>query len=230
MRSTKVARDQIISPSSDGGTANDGSDTRWFHRLDSPALFLTFDDGPNPEVTPSLLDLLGSYRATATFFVTGESLNHAISRENLVSTIDRGHTVGNHGLIHLRGTCPRFDQMRDLIASVCRVDTQLLRSPYGSRTLLKRYFAEVPDSIAFHWTHDFADWLPIDINNINHQLPILLGLGNIILLHDGAVKDATYRDRRQVLKLTELICSYCEANRIPLEGLASVFPHHHQRI
>jgi len=65
---------------------------------DGKAVALTFDDGPDPAVTPLLLDLLGRYRLTAAFFVTGQNTERypALVREIL----QRGHDVGNHSYRH----------------------------------------------------------------------------------------------------------------------------------
>jgi peptidoglycan-N-acetylglucosamine deacetylase len=62
------------------------------------AVCLTFDDGPDPDVTPRLLDLLGRHGVTATFFVTGVGVERhpALIRELLL----RGHTLGNHSYHH----------------------------------------------------------------------------------------------------------------------------------
>ena len=214
-------------PNADNVTVDFG--TRWLRVVESPTLCLTFDDGPNPDVTPFLLALLERFQAKATFFVTGESLNEDSSKEILGVIAQQGHTVGNHGLIHCRGTCPRFDKMRDLIRRICGVDTLLVRSPYGSRSLLSRYFAENADALAFHWTKDFADWEPIDLLRVGQEIPGVVGPGKILLLHDGTVRSSRHSDRRQVLDLTELICNQAKASGIPVVGLASIFPHLHQR-
>ena len=67
-------------------------------------LHLTFDDGPHPEHTPALLDLLAVHRARATFFVIGQ---HAERNPDLVERIVReGHTLGNHSWSH-----PQFDRL-----------------------------------------------------------------------------------------------------------------------
>src|SRR5437879_13864644 len=64
-------------------------------RTDSPRKrALTFDDGPNPAITPKLLDLLDRYRAKATFFLIGRFVREC---PDLVSEIaPRGHGIGNH--------------------------------------------------------------------------------------------------------------------------------------
>lgn len=64
-------------------------------------IYLTFDDGPIPEITPWVLKTLSDYNAKATFFCIGENVkNHPIIFQNI---IDQGHTIGNHTYHHLNG-------------------------------------------------------------------------------------------------------------------------------
>ena len=64
-------------------------------------VYLTFDDGPNPETTPKLLKLLDRYNAKATFFCLGENVE--AYPELYQSILDQGHAVGNHSYSHLNG-------------------------------------------------------------------------------------------------------------------------------
>src|SRR5260370_36210321 len=61
-------------------------------------LAITFDDGPNPSITPKLLELLDRYHAKATFFLIGRYVREC--PELVGQTIARGHTVGNHTETH----------------------------------------------------------------------------------------------------------------------------------
>ncbi|MCX6290359.1 MAG: polysaccharide deacetylase family protein [Bacteroidetes bacterium] len=73
----------------------------WRMPSTDPDLFLTFDDGPHPEVTTEILAILKTYNASATFFCTGENiLKHPAVFKNILSD---GHTVGNHTFHHLNG-------------------------------------------------------------------------------------------------------------------------------
>ena len=96
---------------------------RWIRRLKHPGVFLTYDDGPNPAVTPQLLDLLREFGASATFFVTGESLDHPEAASLLKRTLAEGHTIGNHGQIHSKGHDPEFEISR------FRIENPSLESP-----------------------------------------------------------------------------------------------------
>lgn len=102
-------------------------------RLDSSSkvVYLTFDDGPIPEVTPRLLDLLREEDVRVTFFVVGDN---AAKYPELMERIRReGHSVGNHTYNHIKGY--RVSQAQYL-SNVAKADallggTRLFRPPYG---------------------------------------------------------------------------------------------------
>ena len=93
-------------------------------------IYLTFDDGPIPEVTPWVLEQLAEYQAKATFFVVGDNVRKypAIFQQ----VIAAGHAVGNHTYNHLKGwsteNLPYFHNVRQCARLV---NTELFRPPYG---------------------------------------------------------------------------------------------------
>lgn len=93
-------------------------------------IYLTFDDGPIPEVTPWVLSQLKKYDAKATFFCVGEN----VKKHTLVfdQVVDAGHTVGNHTFNHLNGwgteNIPYFHNIRHCAHLV---KSSLFRPPYG---------------------------------------------------------------------------------------------------
>ena len=93
-------------------------------------LYLTFDDGPIPGVTPWVLEQLAQYNAKATFFCVGENARQHADVFNQV--VDAGHTVGNHTQHHLNGwlseNIPYFHDVRHG-ANITKSD--LFRPPYG---------------------------------------------------------------------------------------------------
>ena len=107
-------------------------------------IYVTFDDGPVPEVTPLVLDLLDEYNLKATFFCVGENVEKYpdIYKEIL----KRGHKTGNHTHNHLKGISVSTE---DYVANVQRasecIDSNLFRPPHGRiklnqrRALRKRY-------------------------------------------------------------------------------------------
>jgi len=93
-------------------------------------LYLTFDDGPIPEVTPSVLAILRRYKAKATFFCVGDNVNK--HPEVFEQVLTEGHTIGNHTFHHLNGWATRAeDYLQNISACAERVRSRLFRPPYG---------------------------------------------------------------------------------------------------
>lgn len=93
-------------------------------------VYLTFDDGPIPQVTPWVLDLLNQHGIKATFFLVGDNVRR---HPHLLEEIKRrGHSWGNHTMHHLQGfkvTSLRY--MRDLTQADMLVGSHLFRPPHG---------------------------------------------------------------------------------------------------
>jgi peptidoglycan-N-acetylglucosamine deacetylase len=97
-------------------------------------LFLTFDDGPHPEVTPVLLDILEKYKAKATFFCLGEyvKLYPAIYK----TILKKGHAVGIHGYTHINGLhCPVTEYLENIDLASRYIHSNLFRPPYGKMSI-----------------------------------------------------------------------------------------------
>jgi peptidoglycan/xylan/chitin deacetylase (PgdA/CDA1 family) len=201
---------------------------RWIRRLKHPGVFLTYDDGPNPAVTPQLLDLLREFGASATFFVTGESLDHPEAASLLKRMLAEGHTIGNHGQIHSKEHDPEFEISRLRIENACGLRTRIFRAPHGLKSYVAAYTQKDRRVLGVHWTNHFEDWLPLDFAKVAEQIPQAVVPGSILLLHDGAAASAKYKDRTHALALTKMILTECRRRSIPLAGLSSVYPSLHQ--
>lgn len=102
----------------------------WRMRTDEKAVYLTFDDGPIPEVTPWVLDVLDRYGVKATFFMVGDNVRKHPLEFELVKA--RGHRLGNHTFNHIGG-------LRHGIGSYVRnadraneyIGSDLFRPPHG---------------------------------------------------------------------------------------------------
>lgn len=96
-------------------------------------LYLTFDDGPDPEVTPWVLDTLARSKAKATFFCTGRN---AEANPALMDRLRReGHSVGNHTWDHPDGwRTPTASYLRNVLRCQRSTGTRLFRPPYGRIT------------------------------------------------------------------------------------------------
>ena len=116
----------------------------WGFSRSKNQVFLTFDDGPNPEITPWVLDYLKEKNILATFFCVGTNI---LKYPELFERIKlEGHSVGNHTMNHEKATKVSFQAYKKSIAETEKlVQNKLFRPPYGrinawqSYTLSKRY-------------------------------------------------------------------------------------------
>ena len=111
---------------------------------DSRKVYLTFDDGPTPEITPWVLDQLRLYGAKATFFCLGKNVEQY--PEIFQQILDEGHAVGNHTYSHQKGwEMKTWRYIEDVDFADDLIHSNLLRPPYGrikplqARLLAERY-------------------------------------------------------------------------------------------
>lgn len=102
----------------------------WRMDKDVKAVYLTFDDGPIPEITPWVLDLLDKYGIKATFFLVGDNVRKHPEEFRMIK--ERGHRLGNHTFNHIQG----FKYLSyNYLANVNKADelihTDLFRPPHG---------------------------------------------------------------------------------------------------
>jgi peptidoglycan-N-acetylglucosamine deacetylase len=157
---------------------------------DSSALALTFDDGPNPAITPSLLDLLDRYDVRATFFLIGHHVRAfpALTREIAA----RGHGIGNHtethpnlALLSPRNLRKELELCRGAISSAVRSEIRWMRPPYGFRgPQLSGTVRELGYSGVVMWSRWAWDWKPQPAAPVIKRLRRVAG-GDIVLMHDG---------------------------------------------
>jgi len=182
-------------------------------------LAITFDDGPNPALTPLLLDLLERYDARATFFVIGR---YARKCPELVrETAQRGHLVANHTLTHpnLFWLTPPMihDQLRqtqDAIVAATGFAPKWFRPPYGYRNPWVVKTAALLGMRTAMWSVIPGDWKPWPLEKlIDKMRPIAVhaqrdlasgadGAGDVLCLHDGGHR-ALNADRTRTLKALE---------------------------
>lgn len=109
----------------------------WKKDAKEKKIYLTFDDGPIPEITPWILEQLKQYNARATFFCVGDNIRKY--PQIFQSILDEGHQVGNHTYHHLNGyktaSDRYFDDVEDCQQAIesfrLHSTTKLLRPPYG---------------------------------------------------------------------------------------------------
>lgn len=105
----------------------------WHKPTVEKILYLTFDDGPTPEVTTTVLDLLAAYQAKATFFCIGENVKKY--PEIYKRILAEGHSVGNHTHTHPNSWKVRSSSyLKDVEDAEKLIDSNLFRPPYGKLT------------------------------------------------------------------------------------------------
>ena len=157
---------------------------------DSSAIALTFDDGPNPAVTPALLDLLDRHRVRATFFVIGKFVRECPSL--VADAAARGHVVASHtethpNLIFLspRRISEELARCREAIASATGRDATWMRPPFGFRgPQLNGVVRRAGCAGIVMWSLSLGDWKARPAERVIHRLRRARG-GDIVLLHDG---------------------------------------------
>ena len=109
------------------------SNCTWQMPASEKVIYLTFDDGPHPEVTPFVLDELIKYKAKATFFCIGKNVKAC--PEIYKRIILEGHAVGNHTFTHPNGWhTPDKYYLNDIEEAKKYIDSNLFRPPYGRIT------------------------------------------------------------------------------------------------
>ena len=102
----------------------------WRMDKNEKAVYLTFDDGPIPEVTPWVLDLLDKYGIKATFFMVGDNVRKHPEEFRMV--VERGHRIGNHTFNHIRGfEYLSQNYLRNTDKANEYLHTDLFRPPHG---------------------------------------------------------------------------------------------------
>jgi peptidoglycan/xylan/chitin deacetylase (PgdA/CDA1 family) len=110
----------------------------WSYPCAEKVLYLTFDDGPIPEVTPQVLSLLKSYNAQATFFCIGENVEKHPDVYKQVQ--EAGHRIGNHTYHHYNSWKVRYrDFIKDVDKAQRFIQSDLFRPPYGKLTARTLY-------------------------------------------------------------------------------------------
>lgn len=164
---------------------------RWFYPSllwQMPAgrqkVYLTFDDGPHPVITPQVLELLEKHQAKASFFCVADNVRK--HPETYQQLLESGHLVGNHGTNHLNGwKTPLGDYYNNIVAAKKYIDSEWFRPPYGRITpsqiqALKKEFTIVMWTVL---SYDFDRETSVEqctanvLNNLDD--------GAIVVFHDS---------------------------------------------
>lgn len=166
-----------------------------------PEVALTFDDGPNPDATPRVLDALAKHDVRATFFILGK---HAELWPELVQrVVEEGHQLGNHGYFHrkLQFKSRRYVR-RDVGLGTRAIEhatgetPEFFRPPHGFRSPWVSSIAESFGQRTIGWSLGVWDTDKPGVKRIINRTIAGARRGSIILLHDGDGVDP-YGDRLQ---------------------------------
>lgn len=162
-------------------------------RLDSgrPEIAITIDDGPNPDITPAVLEMLSEHHAKATFFCIADK---AKAHPDLVRQIvDAGHDIENHSMFHrhtfsmmgMGGLKKELTQAQQTLHALTGRMPQFFRAPAGLRNPFLDPVLHGLDLRLASWTRRGFDTRTADADLVLERLLRDLGAGDILLLHDG---------------------------------------------
>ncbi|MFI9803041.1 polysaccharide deacetylase family protein [Streptomyces sp. NPDC052301] len=168
-------------------------------------MMLTFDDGPNPEYTPHILDTLAKYDVRAMFFVCGECVVE--NRELVARMAEEGHVVGNHTWTHpLLTTLDRkeirseMERTSDVIEDTYGERPQWFRAPYGAWNRAAFQLGAEMGMEPMAWTVDTTDWETPGTDTIIDRVESGAAPGVVVLSHDaGGDRSQTVRAIREWL-------------------------------
>ena len=191
------------------------------------AVYLTFDDGPIPEVTPQLLEILDRYGVKATFFMVGENIEK--HPEVFEQVVKGGHSIGNHTYNHLKG----WDTpLEEYMANVAKWEEafsrqysevrgqksdgsrMLFRPPYGKITLKQRIALHKKGYQIYYWdvlTQDYnatksPEWMLKRIQRETRP-------GSIINFHDSL------KSNERMLEVMPKVIEWLQAEGYELKAL-----------
>ena len=156
-------------------------------------VYLTFDDGPIPEVTPKVLAILAKYQVKATFFMVGENIDK--HPEVFEQVVNAGHAIGNHTYNHLKGWRTSYADYMSNVAqweeAVHRTPytihhTPLFRPPYGKATLRQRHALAKQGYTLIYWDILTKDYdASVSPETMMAKIQRQVRPGSIINFHDS---------------------------------------------
>ena len=168
---------------------------------------LTLDDGPDPEVTPRVLDLLDAHRTRATFFCIAERAQAAPALVREI--VARGHDVQNHSHSHRhhfallgpRALAREIDRAQRVLVDLTGVRPHCFRAPAGLRNPFLDPVLHAQNLNLVSWTRRGFDTVSDDADRVLARLTRGMAAGDIVLLHDGHAR----RDARGVPVVLEVL-------------------------
>lgn len=162
----------------------------WRTHSREKVIYLTFDDGPTPEVTNQVLDILKKYNAKATFFCIGK--NVLLYPELFLRSVTEGHTIGNHTQTHPNGWKTNnptyFDEVAKCDESIFKVSGKTpfyYRPPYGKLKFSQYNRIAQKHKIVMWDVLSFDFDLTVSKETVLHHVITHTGSGSIVVFHDS---------------------------------------------
>ncbi|MGM0867564.1 MAG: polysaccharide deacetylase family protein [Bacillota bacterium] len=170
---------------------------------DKKKVAITFDDGPHPQYTQAILDILKAYNARATFFVLGSRVDFYPDITKRI--VEEGHEIGNHTWNHkdLTTLSPEaineeLEKTNDAVKKATGLEPQIMRPPYGAINNQIESLLEFPSIL---WSIDTLDWQSHNPNAIISIVEEETKDGSIILMHD--IHESTVNSLETVLSFLQ---------------------------
>ena len=185
----------------------------WRMDPSSKVVYLTFDDGPIPECTPQVLDILAQYGVKGTFFMVGENVERY--PELLARVREEGHAVGNHTYHHLKGfkTCTHT-YLQDAQQANAILQTHLFRPPHGRMKYSQKKALRLAGQTIYLWdvlTHDYNPCYSVE--KMLSVVKRYTRNGSIIVMHDSL------KSKDRMLQLLPLLIQWLHAEGYKCETL-----------
>lgn len=167
--------------------------TIWRVPSKEKCIYLTFDDGPIPEVTPWVLDLLDFYNIKATFFCVGDNVRKHPEVYKMV--LQRGHSVGNHTYNHLQGIRSWSDKYVENVDKAAElINSPLFRPPHGHMRLEQLHKLRKKYKIIM-WDVVTRDYSPhMSANGVFNTVKQYTRNGSIIVFHDSLKSEVRLKE------------------------------------
>ena len=159
----------------------------WDIKTGEKTIYLSFDDGPHPTITPFVLQELEKYNAKATFFCIGDNVKKF--PEVYQQVINQGHAIGNHTMHHLNGWKTEDETyLNDIEIASKHIDSNLFRPPYGrvKKGQIKKIQQSTLKLQTIMWSVLAGDWVSsLSPEKCFTQVKNNVYPGCIIVFHDS---------------------------------------------
>ncbi|MDU4859505.1 MAG: polysaccharide deacetylase family protein [Terrisporobacter othiniensis] len=157
---------------------------------DEKLIALTFDDGPDEDFTPQILDILKKYNVKATFYVIGEKVQY--NKKIIKRQYEEGHEIGNHTYTHINVSKNGYNKIKkeigdtqSAVKSVTGIYPKTFRPPYRAISKDMCDIIKEKDMNIVLWSYvDARDWESPGVCSIVKSIESGIQNGCIILLHD----------------------------------------------